>query len=288
MPRIVVPLDKSELAEDALAWAAYFARSFGDSLHLVTVWDRDEAVWEAPAGSAATSNEEVAAVADAYLADVAARETLSGLNVTREVRIGRPADQIAEIAAHADTRMAVLTSHGRSGLKRFIQGSVADHLVRTLTIPLCIVRPNASKPPISRMLVTLDGSETSERALGPAREVAAATGSELHLLRVANPLAEMPYTALAPAPDLGELSEQVITAANEYLAQTARKAEHAEVRAGRPLDVILDYAREKDCGLIAMGTHGRGGVLRLALGSTTDAVVRAADRPVLVIPDHRK
>jgi len=288
MPRIVVPLDKSELAEDALVWGAYFARSFGDSLHLVSVWDRDDAMWEEPASSPEPSAERIATQVDAYLVEVAGRDSLSGITVTREVRIGRPADQVAEIAAQPDTRMAVLTSHGRSGLKRFIQGSVADHLVRTLTIPLCIVRPNATKPPIGRMLVTLDGSETSEKALGPAREVAAATGSELHLLRVANPLAEMPYTALAPAPDLGELSKQIIDAANEYLAAAARKGEHAEVRAGRPLDIILDYAREKECGLIAMGTHGRGGVLRLALGSTTDAVVRGADRPVLVIPAHHK
>lgn len=288
MPRIVVPLDKSPLAEDALAWAAYFARSFGDALHLVTVWDRDSALWEEPSTGPDPSSERIAAESDAYLLEVGARDSLSGITVTREVRIGRPAEQIADVASHRETRMAVLTSHGWGGLKRFIQGSVADHLVRTLTIPLCIVRPNAGKPPVERMLVTLDGSETSEKALEPAREVAAATGSELHLLRVANPLAEMPYTALAPAPDLGELSRQVIDAANEYLGMTVREGEHAEVRAGRPLDVIIDYAREKDCGLIAMGTHGRGGVLRLALGSTTDAVIRAADRPVLVIPDHRK
>jgi len=287
MSRIVVPLDKSPLAEEALAWAAYLAKSFGDSLHLVTVWDRDNAIWDEPAGGPAPSTERIAAQADAYLAEVAGREALSGVTVSREVRIGRPTEQVADIASDPQTRMVVLTSHGRSGLKRFIQGSVADHLVRTLTVPLFIVRPGAGSPPISRMLVTLDGSETSEKALAPARAVAVATGTELHLLRVANPLAEMPYTALAPAPDLGELSRQVFDAANEYLAKTARGGEHVEVRAGRPLDVILDYAREKDCGLIAMGTHGRGGVLRLALGSTADAVMRAADRPVLIIPDHR-
>jgi nucleotide-binding universal stress UspA family protein len=252
------------------------------------VWDRDNAIWEEPPSASSPSTERIAAQSDAYLAEVGSREEFGGLAVSREVRIGRPSDQIADIAAHPETRMVVLTSHGRSGIKRFIQGSVADHLVRTVAVPLFIVRPGGTAPPIERMLVTVDGSETSEKALAPARAVADASGAELHLLRVANPLAEMPYTALAPAPDLGDLSKQVFEAADEYLRITVREGEHFEVRAGRPLDVILDYAKEKDCRVIAMGTHGRGGVLRLALGSTTDAVMRAADRPVLIIPDHRK
>ena len=286
MPRIVVPLDESEVAEEALPWAAYLARALGCSIHLVCVWTHDEEIWLRAGVESGAPLERIAEALDDYLRAVKARGELAGLVTTSEVRIGRVADHIQEVCEEGETRYVVLTSHGAGGLRRFIQGSVADALVRTLKVPLFVVRPGQSAPPLQRILVTLDGSETSECALGPARAVAAATGSKIHLLRVSNPLAEVPYTTLGPAGDLGQLSKELFQAAEEYLRQTAEEGEEWDVRAGRPLDAIIDYAKDKSCGLIAMGTHGRGGVLRLALGSTADAVTRAADRVVLLVPER--
>ncbi len=286
MPRIVVPLDESENAEQALPWAAYIARAVGCSIHLVCVWTHDQEIWLRAGVESGAPLERIAEALDDYLQGVRGRSELAGVVITTEVRIGPVADHIREVCDEGDTRYVVLTSHGAGGLRRFIQGSVADALVRTLRVPLFVVRPGQATPPIERMVVTLDGSETSECALGPARALAAATGAKIHLLRVSNPLAELPYTSLGPAGDLGELSKELFLAAEEYLRLTALVDEVFEVRSGRPLDVIVGYAQEKACDVIAMGTHGRGGVLRLALGSTADAVMRAADRVVLLVPER--
>ncbi len=286
MPRIVVPLDESENAEQALPWAAYLARAFGYSIHMVCVWTHDAEFWRRAGVEAGAPLERIAEALNDYLQEVRVGSELAGIETTTEVRAGRVADHIREVCDEGETRFVVLTSHGAGGLRRFIQGSVTDALVRTLRVPLFVVRPGQGAPPIRRMVVALDGSETSECALGPARAVAAGTGATIHLLRVANPLAELPYTSLGPAGDLGALSNELFHGAEEYLRQRALAGEEWDVRAGRPLDVIVEYAKEKDCALIAMGTHGRGGVLRLALGSTADAVMRAADRVVLVVPER--
>lgn len=286
MPRIVVPLDESENSEQALPWAAYLARKLDCSVHLVTVWTHDEEIWLRAGIEPGAPLERIASAVGEYLDKTSRRPELDGLRVTTEVRVGKVADHVREIAEAGETRYVVLTSHGRGGVRRFVQGSVADALVRTLKVPVIVVRPGNASPPVERILLTLDGSETSECGLGPARALAGATGATLHLLRVVNPLAELPFTTIGPAGDLGELSAQLFKAAEEYLAQAARDGEVWEVRAGRTLDVITDYAREKACDVIAMGTHGRGGVLRLALGSTADAVMRAADRVVMLVPER--
>lgn len=286
MARILIPLDESELAEQALPWAAELARGIGASIHLLAVWTKDEQLWERAGIDPGDSPARIASALDGYLFSVAELPAFEGIEVTYETRMGDVSDQIADVASGGDTRIIALTSHGRGGFKRFVQGSVADELVRTVAIPVLVVRPGLESHQFRRLLVTLDGSETSERALPVAREIANAVGAEVHLLRVVNPVAEVAWTGVGPAPDMGEITRQFSEAAQAYLEQQALPGETFEVLYGRPLDAILEYAREKGCDVIAMGSRGRGGVVRLALGSTTDAVMRAADRPVLVIPDR--
>jgi nucleotide-binding universal stress UspA family protein len=284
MSRIVVPLDESELAEEALPWAASLARTLGLAVHLVAVWTYDTEIWIRSGIDPDQAPEKIADALEAYLEQAAKGRALGGLTVTTEVRLGNVAEQLAEIAAEGDTRFIVITSHGRSGLRRLVQGSVADALLRTSPVPVLVVRAGERVTGLSRILVTVDGSETGERALGPARELAAAAKAQLHVLRAVNPIGEIAWAGIGPAPDLGEVTRSMSEAALAYMRQIAKPGEVSEVQYGRPLDVVIEYARDKKCDVIVMATHGRGGVVRLALGSTTDAVVRAADRPVLVVP----
>jgi nucleotide-binding universal stress UspA family protein len=286
MPRIVVPLDESPLAEEALPWAAALARAIGCSLHLVSVWTYDPELFERAGLESSATPRRIADALNEYLARLAAGETLAGLKVTTEARIGSVLEELVEVVADSDTSYVVLTSHGRGGLRRLIQGSVADGLVRSVDTPVLVVRPGATRVALDRILVTLDGSETSEQALPPARAIAAASNAEVHLLRVVNPFGETVMPGFVGGADLGEITQHLADAAQLYLSRLAEPTEKAEVRFGRPLEVVLDYARDNRCDIIAMATHGRGGVLRLALGSTADAVMRAADRLVLLIPDR--
>ncbi|MCK9520535.1 MAG: universal stress protein [Dehalococcoidia bacterium] len=287
MARILVPLDESELAEQALPWAAELARGLACDVHLVVVWTLDERIWMRAGIDPGDSPARISEALVEYLQRAAEHPSLAGLNVTLETRMGNVAEQLAQVATEGDTRLIALTSHGEGGLKRWIQGSVADELVRSVSIPVLVVRPGEEASyRFRRLVVTLDGSDTSEKALPVARDIANAVGARVHLLRVVNPIAEVAWTGIGPAPDMGEITRQFSEAAQAYLERVANPGEKWDVLYGRPLDAILAYARENQCDVIAMGTHGRGGITRLALGSTTDAVMRAADRPVLIVPDR--
>ncbi|MGK2965283.1 MAG: universal stress protein [Tepidiformaceae bacterium] len=284
MSRVVVPLDESELAEEALPWAALFAKVTGAEVHLVSVWTYDEAIWTRAGLSADAEMPEIRTALQGYLERTAASPVLAGLTVTTEVRVGDVSDQLVDVAREGETELVVITSHGRGGFKRFVQGSIASELAQASPVPLLVDRSGGIPAGLTRILVTLDGSETAEISLAAARDLAKAAGAEVHLLRVYNPYSEFAVTPMGPAGDMGDLAGKLYESAEIYMKGVALDGETWEIRSGRPLDVILEYAVEKNCEVIAMATHGRGGVIRLALGSTSDAVMRAADRPVLLIP----
>lgn len=281
MPRILVPLDLSPLAEEALPWASLLARVRGDGVHLLSVWNERaplaEVAGKGPLG-------DILAEAKAHLDRYAHRPFFEGIDVSTEVRVGEIEEEVAEAVVAQDAGVVVLKTHGRGGFKRMFVGSVADHLLRTLHVPMLVHRQGGVQPLLNRILVTLDGSPEAEVALAPARELAAAAGAEVVLLTVYE---EHPETRIHKYPGtdfLGALPAEVQAAATGYMRGVAIAGERFEVRDGRPLDVIIDFSREAECDIIAMATHGRGGVIRLALGSTSDAVMRSADRPVLFVP----
>ena len=140
------------------------------------------------------------------------------------------------------------------------------------------------------VLVPLDGSPFGERALPFAIEIVRRAGTRLRLLTVHVPPvpdADAGFAGIAPA-----VEETVRQAAEDYLAETRERyaAEgldvSAHVKVGGVDGCIRACAKEHDVGLIAMATHGTGGLRRLWLGSVADRVVRAGDRPVLLVPVH--
>ena len=282
MASIVVPLDTSPLAEEALPWAAKLASVRGEPVHLVVVWDQDHRLLELPVS---TPRPEVFARVGEYLDRLAGSADLEGVAVSTEIREADDVTRaIADVCAERDASLAVIKSHGRGGLSRIFLGSVAARLVRTLDIPLLVDRRGGVQPALHRLLVTLDGSPDGETALGPARELAAAAGAEIVLLTV---YSEHPETHIAQYEGvdfLGAHIEEVHEAAEAYMRGVAEPGERWEARAGRPLDVIVQFAHDEGCDVIVMATHGRGGVVRLALGSVADGVMRAANRPVLYVP----
>jgi nucleotide-binding universal stress UspA family protein len=151
----------------------------------------------------------------------------------------------------------------------------------------------------SQILVPLDGSENSERALPHAQELARISGATLHLIQVVSHSEELDmargggYSFLA-AEYSQDLAQEYIAArlnrAGEYLKEAAMrldargiKAETA-VKEGAAAENIIQYAQENGIDLIIMGTRGQGGIQRFLLGSTTDWVLRTGHLPVLVVP----
>ena len=148
-----------------------------------------------------------------------------------------------------------------------------------------------------QILLPLDGSDVSESALTPARNVAQAFGARLHLLQV---LSSTDQFALTRGMDYGALNsgysqnliDEVIAAQSagveEYLDGVAAglRADGVDVVTatadGTAADRIIEYAEAEGIDLIVMSTHGRGGVRRFLVGSVTDRVIRSTNLPVLV------
>jgi nucleotide-binding universal stress UspA family protein len=152
----------------------------------------------------------------------------------------------------------------------------------------------------SKVLVPLDGSEVSERALTHAQSLADAFGARVHLLKVISLSHEYEATRRGGggSPTIAEYSldlAQQLTAgrqtrAEKYLEATAARLEengiHVEtsVRQGSTLENITNFVEENGIDLIVMSTHGRGGLQRFLVGGVTDQVIRSSHVPVLAIP----
>jgi nucleotide-binding universal stress UspA family protein len=217
---------------------------------------------------------------------------------------GPVVDGLVQEVKAAGAGLAILTTHGRGPLARVWLGSVADELVRRLHIPLLLVRPHdgaldlAREPVFERVLIPLDGSPLAERILESAVAVAKLQESACTLLRVIKPMVVGNYdprdTALSGidgrvVSKLRTLHDQDRVNAHDYLEAVAcrLRAQGLRVRTrivvhDQPAVAILDEVKAKPGDLVALATHGRGGLQRLLLGSVADKVLRGAGVPVLV------
>lgn len=300
---IIVPLDGSDFAARALPHATALARSSGAKLVLVRVLP------DHGPGSAVDVMETTRATL--RLDAEALRAT--GLPVDAVVRRARPvhaddvmraitdlgravyAEEVARaIADFADEQrgdLIVMSTHGRSGLGRWVYGSVPDSVLRQSTTPVLLVPPPAERPlptdrPL-RLLVALDGSDLAEVAIEVAELVAGSLDAELVLLRVAEP---PPYPLYGPEYAYARWDDDAErTSARQYLqAQVDRLQSRgvkvtAQVATGRPASVIAQVARAAEADMVVVATHGRSGLARLVLGSVATSILQQAEAPVLLV-----
>jgi nucleotide-binding universal stress UspA family protein len=206
------------------------------------------------------------------------------------------ADALAAEAAEGNADLIVMTTHGRGGLARFWLGSVASALVAVSPVPLLLLRPDGSSramPPgalFRRVLVPLDGSRDAEAILEHAVAIGHLAPAEYVLLRVLQPASSFGITRFSQPADLdSERTRRLQADVQRYLEELARLLRQGgcAVRtrvyiADQPAMAILDAARGEGADLIALTTHGRGGMARVLLGSVADKVVRGAETPVLI------
>jgi nucleotide-binding universal stress UspA family protein len=227
--------------------------------------------------------------------DQASQRLATGVPVSAALLDGPVAATVAAYAKSSGATLIVMTTHGRGGLERAWLGSVADELVRVSPVPLLVVRPEPGDAARSfrRILVPLDGSAVAEailiHAVGLARLEA---DSELILLDVVQPIASavwVPDVALTASVAGGDVTRRQEERAREYLNGLARRLEASGLRVRTRVQVataiavaILDVARDEQADIVALATHGRSGVMRLALGSVADKVLRGSRLPLLL------
>jgi nucleotide-binding universal stress UspA family protein len=144
------------------------------------------------------------------------------------------------------------------------------------------------------ILVPVDFSPPSDAALEYARSVAARYGASLHLVHVAEDPYRAFYSAEVVVAEVEGLREEILTDTETRLKDRLRPADVTELQAtaesiiGTPAGSIVEYAAGHDIDLIVMGTHGRGGMAHLLMGSVAERVVRTAPCPVLTVRRARK
>lgn len=206
---------------------------------------------------------------------------------------GPAADVLERYARRNKIDLIVISSHGRRGLARLSLGSVTDSLIRGTTIPVLVVKPNPSylTPEVSqefqRIIVPLDGSGLAERILTYIVPLAKLEGKEITLLHVLPPLEDW-----CEGGDTRTLPwwKKKVAGAQAYLSRRADEvrlqgvAASVDVVAGdKVAETITDYARREGADLIAIATHGRGGLARVVRGSVADEVIKSAKCSLLVL-----
>jgi len=296
---ILVPLDGSQLSEQALPLAQRLAAATGASLELVrvhttaTAWEvYTDAMAGGPTPVADTTPQEVA-----YLEERAAQAQAGGLEVSTSLLEGEVAPAIAR-RARAAADLVIMTTHGRGPLSRLWLGSVADELLRTLEQPILLIRPTmeawalAGAPPYRRILIPLDAWEGSSVAIEPAIALGSAETEYvlLHVVDAPIPALAVPIPMGAEAEPAG-VQESKAAERLEGIA-TGLRARDLKVRTRVEFGVgaasgILDVAEREAPDLIVMATRRPGRVERMLLGSVADKIVRASQEPVLVVPVRR-
>ena len=293
--KILVPLDGSATAEAVLPYAEAFAAGFKTSVELLSVIDIGAMTTHLAPDKVHHLDSIIAAEENKcamYLENVTKRFSHSPTEC-RMVR-GTPAEIILETTSQDRDTLIAMATHGRSGAKRWLLGSVAEKVLRGTTNPLFLVRAAAAKPSPQRILnslvVPLDGSPLAEQILPTVCRWARALDVEVTLIRAFEFPARAYVNSEAYLPDYDEMREDARREAAAYLKEKEDFLVAEGVRTvaivtieGSAANEIISYAQTAPSAVIAMSTHGRSGVQRWILGSVTEKVVRHADDPVLVV-----
>ena len=308
--RILVPLDGSERAEQALPVAARIAKATGGSIVLLQVVEQVTVYDMYAVRSSFVSPQEVEAAikkATDYLKSVMQKDELEDVGIQIEVLTGIVAPTICAFVQSTSADMIVMCSHGYTGFKRWFLGSVADIVSRSASVPVLILREDGFIPTDMfqngsslRTLVMVDGSPLSEAVIEPVAHLVAALASPaqgmLHFLRIV----DFPVTygqgksQVNFSIEFVGQEEQAATAYLTALMEQMKKGSVASLNLSMTASVVAssDVAHtiveaserpENGYALLAMSTHGRSGWKRLVIGSITQRVLHSTKLPLLIV-----
>jgi len=316
--RILVPLDGSELAEVVFTYAKELAGRLDLEIILLHVYSPN-ASGAVPMRQAYI--ERATEIIRRQSREVQERTGIKPggkpVEVQGELVVGYAAEEILRYADENAVDLILMATHGRSGIRRWTMGSVADKVLRATKVPVLLVRAGIPDEivydqwPRTTILVPLDGSERAESVLPHAEALAKQRGTEpvdVVLLRVCEPPTTPSYYLSEPGVAYAPLAEPETIdsrgnwreyikqetarsrrAAGEYLAGIEKRLKdsninvRSEVLEGKAAEEIVDYANKNPFNLIVMSTHRRSGLRRLVYGSVTENVLQGVSSPVLLV-----
>lgn len=294
--RILCATDFSDFSNHAIPYGIALAREFKAKLYVSHVIDLSSA---AIYGEAVFALEEQQSRMTSYahkeMTRLMGQESLDWEPL---ITVGNPANEIARLAADKQVDLAIAASHGRSGLKRLILGSVTERLMRTLPCPLWVVRspergfvePANQAIQLKKILVGCDFSPDSSLASEYGLSLAQEFQADLHLAHVVEP--PLYDDLIKPSEPREPFKQRLRKTVQEKLS--AMVPEEARtwcnpvtaLLAGQPHEELIKYAVVNDIDLIVLGVRGHSLVETLFVGSTTDRVLRRAPCPVLSVQQN--
>jgi len=302
--RMLVPLDGSKLSEAVFPYARELAGRLDLEIILLHVISSEEQgkthLYQSYIGHKVD-------ILKCQSEEVQKKETEAGakctpIKVKSEITSGYPAEEIIRYAEENDTDFILLATHGRSGIRRWVIGSVAEKVLRASNVPVWLARAAIPEETVydkwlkRTTLVPLDGSKLAESVLPHVEALAKQRGTEIVnvvLLRVCEP-AGMPVYYPPNVPIMPKDYVKLKTAADKaeaenYLAKIEKQLKDAslnvqsKVLVGDPAGQIIDHADKNPLNLIVMSTHARSGLDRWTFGSVADKVLHKASSPIFLV-----
>ena len=317
--RIMCPVDFSDFTDEILGYSVALCREFNAALLLVhIVTDVDPYL-----GQEVITFENVE-LRDKSILNAKKRlgDMVEDLTIDHEIIVidGNPPDEIRRLAAEKETDLVVTATHGKSGIKKLLLGSVTEKLIKTINCPLLILNTKqhdfVSLPDyemkLKKILVGCDFSPDSKLAFDYGLSLAQEFQAEVYLTHVIKPteyieLKASDYINIIPgnfahwhSSDYFEMQEKVTAENRERISELRKRLEgqlyymlpeecknwctpHTDVITGEPYKQLVQFAKEQEVDMIVLGIRGHTLWEKLMVGSTTDRVIRHAPCPVLVV-----
>jgi nucleotide-binding universal stress UspA family protein len=283
--KLLVALDGSELSERAIPYAQAIAKTRGSEVILFTVSIASVDQFDRPM--------------KAYL-ELKAKELQSqGIEASSAIAYGNVPDEIVDFADKDNIDLIIISTHGYSGIKRWVLGSVARKVLYGTSVQVLLVKskaPKVSQVELKKLLLPLDGSPFSESPIPSIEQLIKGTGAEIVLTLVCEPPVVPSYGDHPINPTWekhrDKLWAEAKQQASEYMKKMEARLEKQGVKVtsqvipgelGRVADTILQAAQKEKVDLITMATHGRSAVSRWVYGGVANRIVEQSLQPVLLI-----
>ena len=326
--RIIVPFDGSKRSEAVMPYVRLLAGAYESDVSLLQAVEFDEStlpidyIGPMVEIKAKEARDKLRERAEGYLSGI--QETIEGIEVDQVVSLEDPVAAItSESSKDFLKTLVAMSTHGRTGIGRLIVGSITDRVLHSSSNPMLIVRPEIDEGQLEReswrqgeafsihierpdipaqdfegaaevetLIVPLDGSETSERSLAMAVDLAGRIDAKILLLRIASSTMQMSMASEWPAgyPDIltavEDASKGYLMLKIEEMKQQGMENVEYEVLVGDAAANIVETAEQRPNSMIVMTSRGRAGLGRAILGSVADRVVTTSTAPVLLVrPD---
>jgi nucleotide-binding universal stress UspA family protein len=292
--QILVPLDGSSLAEQVLPYARFIAKDLAIPVQLLKVINLNEVELTTKPNQGRYFDARLSRSmlsSRAYLTTIA--QSFQQVQVGCSVHEGNPPEVLMDKAAADKRTLIVMATHGGTGVRRWLLGSVANKLLQKATNDMFLIRVTDEArtdgdATLKRVIIPLDGSLFAEQALPQIEELAKTIELEIVLLRVC-----VQQTLVTKHPYMPSMNDYFHHLGGEVYRYLARKVQQLKTSGltnvepmatcGYAADQIISTAAKTRDSFVAISTHGGSGMNRWALGSVTNSVVRHSRSPVLII-----